>query len=462
MKKKIKNMNKFLKSILILTVLFSSPSFAGNSKLFSAGIPSLAPMLEDVTPAVVNIYTISETPQRNQLIDDPFLRKFFNIPGQQKSKKRNRSGLGSGVIINSKKGFVITNNHVIAKAKDIKVKLHDGREFKAVLVGADPASDIAIIKIPPENLQSIKFSDSEKLRVGDFVVAIGNPFGIGQTVTSGIVSALGRSGLGIEAYENFIQTDASINPGNSGGALVNLNGELVGINTAIIGSRGASAGSVGIGLAIPVNMALDITSQLLKYGEVKRGYLGVSAQNLTDDLSKAFGVETNRGAIITRVLEGSPADKSGIKVGDVVIKIDNKVIDNAASMRNKIGLLKINTIINIQINRKGKILTKKVKIVEPKKEKISNLKINPRLAGIVFGEIKKNMPEYGKINGIKIMKMKKDSKAFIYGIRPNDIILSVNNIPVQSVKDLEVAANNNDELILHVQRGNRTAFILLK
>ena len=462
MKQKIKNMNKFLKSILIFTVLFSSPSFAGNSKLFSAGIPSLAPMLEDVTPAVVNIYTISETPQRNLLIDDPFLRKFFNIPGQQKSKKRNRSGLGSGVIINSKKGFVITNNHVIAKAKDIKVKLHDGREFKAVLVGADPASDIAIIKIPPENLQSIKFSDSEKLRVGDFVVAIGNPFGIGQTVTSGIVSALGRSGLGIEAYENFIQTDASINPGNSGGALVNLNGELVGINTAIIGSRGASAGSVGIGLAIPVNMALDITSQLLKYGEVKRGYLGVSAQNLTDDLSKAFGVETNRGAIITRVLEGSPADKSGIKVGDVVIKIDNKVIDNAASMRNKIGLLKINTIINIQINRKGKILTKKVKIVEPKKEKISNLKINPRLAGIVFGEIKKNMPEYGKINGIKIMKMKKDSKAFIYGIRPNDIILSVNNIPVQSVKDLEVAANNNDDLILHVQRGNRTAFILLK
>ena len=462
MKQKNKNMNKFLKSILILTVLFSSPSFAGNSKLFSAGIPSLAPMLEDVTPAVVNIYTISETPQRNQLIDDPFLRKFFNIPGQQKSKKRNRSGLGSGVIINSKKGFVITNNHVIAKAKDIKVKLHDGREFKAVLVGADPASDIAIIKIPPENLQSIKFSDSEKLRVGDFVVAIGNPFGIGQTVTSGIVSALGRSGLGIEAYENFIQTDASINPGNSGGALVNLNGELVGINTAIIGSRGASAGSVGIGLAIPVNMALDITSQLLEYGEVKRGYLGVSAQNLTDDLSKAFGVGTNRGAIITRVQEGSPADKSGIKVGDVVIKIDNKVIDNAASMRNKIGLLKINTIINIQINRKGKILTKKVKIVEPKKEKISNLKINPRLAGIVFGEIKKNMPEYGKINGIKIMKMKKDSKAFIYGIRPNDIILSVNNIPVQSVKDLEVAANNNDELILHVQRGNRTAFILLK
>ena len=455
-------MNKLIKTILISTILLSSSVFSNNSKLFSSGVPSLAPMLENVTPAVVNIYTISESEQRNQLIDDPFLRKFFNIPNQQKSRKRNRSGLGSGVIINSKKGYVITNNHVIAKAKDIKVKLHDGREFKAKLVGADPASDIAIIQIKPENLTAIKFSNSEKLRVGDFVVAIGNPFGIGQTVTSGIVSALGRSGLGIEAYENFIQTDASINPGNSGGALVNLRGELVGINTAIIGSRGASAGSVGIGLAIPVNMALDITDQLLKYGEVKRGYLGVSAQNLTDDLSKAFGVETNRGAIITRVQKDSPADLSGIKVGDVVTKINNKAVENAASMRNKIGLLKINSTITLQINRKGKVLTKKVRIVEPDKAKIKNLKLNPRLSGVIFGDIKKNMPEYGKVNGIKIMKMRKDSKAFSVGIRPNDIVLSINNIPVQSLKDLEIVANNNDELVLHVQRQNRTAFILLK
>ncbi len=455
-------MNKLIKTILISTILLSSSVFSNNSKLFSSGVPSLAPMLENVTPAVVNIYTISESEQRNQLVDDPFLRKFFNIPNQQKSRKRNRSGLGSGVIINSKKGYVITNNHVIAKAKDIKVKLHDGREFKAKLVGADPASDIAIIQIKPENLTAIKFSNSEKLRVGDFVVAIGNPFGIGQTVTSGIVSALGRSGLGIEAYENFIQTDASINPGNSGGALVNLRGELVGINTAIIGSRGASAGSVGIGLAIPVNMALDITDQLLKYGEVKRGYLGVSAQNLTDDLSKAFGVETNRGAIITRVQKDSPADLAGIEVGDVVTKINNKAVENAASMRNKIGLLKINSTITLQINRKGKVLTKKVRIVEPDTAKIKNLKLNPRLSGVIFGDIKKNMPEYGKVIGIKIMKMRKDSKAFSVGIRPNDIVLSINNIPVQSLKDLEIVANNNDELVLHVQRQNRTAFILLK
>ena len=425
-------MDLLRKLILLSLMLFSTASLSNTSNLYSAGVPSLAPMLENVTPAVVNIYTISEVEGKNNYIDDPFLRKFFNIPDQQKSKKRNRSGLGSGVIIDSKKGYIITNNHVIAKAKDIKVKLHDGRELKATLVGSDPASDIAVIKIIANNLTSLNFSDSEKLRVGDFVVAIGNPFGIGQTVTSGIVSALGRSGLGIEAYENFIQTDASINPGNSGGALVNLKGELIGINTAIIGSKGSS-GSVGIGLAIPVNMALDVTEQLIKYGKVRRGYLGVSAQDLTSDLSKAFGINTSKGAIITRVQEGSPADIAGIKIGDVVLKINNEIIKNTSAMRNKIGLLKLNSTILMEINRKGKIITTNVKITEPK---------------------------YSKKDGIKI---KKNSRAYSIGIRKNDIILSINNIPVQKIKDLEIVSGENDsELIVHVQRGNRTAFLLLK
>ena len=450
------------KICIIIFMLISTTSFSNQSNLFSAGVPSLAPMLEDVTPAVVNIYTISETEEKTQQIDDPFLRKFFNIPGQQKSKKKNRAGLGSGVIINSKKGYIITNNHVIARAKDIKVKLQDGREFKATLVGSDPASDVAVIKISPDKLHAIQFSDSDKLRVGDFVVAIGNPFGIGQTVTSGIVSALGRSGLGIEAYENFIQTDASINPGNSGGALVNLKGELIGINTAIIGSRGGS-GSVGIGLAIPVNMALDITNQLIEYGKVRRGYLGVSAQDLTNDLSKAFGIKTNRGAIITQVLKDSPADLAGISIGDVVIKINNEDVQNASSMRNKIGLLKLNSIIKMEINRKGKIITTKVQITEPKMSKNDDIKINSRLQGIIFSRILENMPEYGKITGIKIIKMRKDSVAFSAGIRPNDIILSINNIPVQKIQDLEIVAGKNDsEIVVHVQRKNRTAFILLK
>ena len=455
------NINFFKKIVFSILIIFSTSSFSNESNLFSAGVPSLAPMLENITPAVVNIYTISETQEKSNYIDDPFLRKFFNIPGQQKLKKRNRSGLGSGVIIDNKKGYIITNNHVIAKAKDIKVRLHDGREFKASLVGADPASDIAVIKISPDNLKSLKFANSENLRVGDFVVAIGNPFGIGQTVTSGIVSALGRSGLGIEAYENFIQTDASINPGNSGGALVNLKGELVGINTAIIGSKGGS-GSVGIGLAIPVNMALDVTQQLLKYGKVRRGYLGVSAQDLTSDLSKAFGISTKRGAIITRVQEGSPAYVAGIRVGDVVVKINNQIIENTSAMRNKIGLLKLNSIISMQINRKGEIFNKKVKILEKKLSKKSGVKINTRLDGMRFSEITKNMPEYGKIAGIKINGIKKTSKAYSVGIRVNDIILSINNIPVQKIKDLEIVSGENDsELIVHVQRGSRTAFILL-
>ena len=455
-------MDRLRKFILLSLMLFSTASLSNTSNLYSAGVPSLAPMLENVTPAVVNIYTISEVEGKNNYIDDPFLRKFFNIPEQQQSKKRNRSGLGTGVIIDSKKGYIITNNHVIAKAKDIKVKLHDGRELKATLVGSDPASDIAVIKIIANNLTSLKFSDSEKLRVGDFVVAIGNPFGIGQTVTSGIVSALGRSGLGIEAYENFIQTDASINPGNSGGALVNLKGELIGINTAIIGSKGGS-GSVGIGLAIPVNMALDVTEQLIKYGKVRRGYLGVSAQDLTSDLSKAFGINTSKGAIITRVQEGSPADIAGIKIGDVVLKINNEIIKNTSAMRNKIGLLKLNSTILMEINRKGKIITTNVKITEPKYSKKDGIKINPRLQGIVFGEITKKMPEYGKISGIKIIKIRKNSRAYAIGIRKDDIILSINNIPVQKIKDLEIVSGENDsELIVHVQRGNRTAFLLLK
>ena len=448
--------------LLIILLLFSSVSFSNKSNLLSSGLPSLAPMLENVTPAVVNIYTINEVEEKNNQIDDLLYRKFFNIPGKQETRKRNRSGLGSGVIINKNKGYMITNNHVIAKAKDIKVKLQDGREFKATLVGSDPASDIAVIKIKAKKLKSLKFANSDKLRVGDFVVAIGNPFGIGQTVTSGIISALGRSGLGIEAYENFIQTDASINPGNSGGALVNLRGELVGINTAIIGSKGVS-GSVGIGLAIPVNMALDITEQLLKYGKVKRGYLGVSAQDLTTDLSKAFGINTYKGAIITRVTKGSPADKAGIKIGDVVTKINNENIENASSMRNKIGLLKINSSITMEINRKGKIFSTKVKILEPKISKKNKIKINPRLQGIVFSEIKKNMPEYGKVSGIKVLKISKDSKAYYIGIRKNDILLSINNIPVKKIKDLEIVAGVNDsELVVHVQRRNRTAFLLLK
>ena len=447
-----------LRHLILFCILFIQPVFAHDS---AQGIPSLAPMLENVTPAVVNIYTINQVRQNNSsLFEDRFLKEFFNSPGS-KANKKNRAGLGSGVIINSSKGLIITNNHVIAKATDIKVKLMDGREFKAEIVGTDPATDIAIIKINAKNLKSLKIANSNDLRVGDFVVAIGNPFGIGQTVTSGIISALGRSGLGIEAYEDFIQTDASINPGNSGGALVNLRGELIGINTAIIGSGGRNPGSIGIGLAIPANLAINISEQILKFGKVKRGILGVSAQDLTPNLAKAFGLTVRSGVLITEIRKNSSASKAGLKTGDVITAVDGKKVNKANDLRNIIGLTPVGQSLKFTVLRNKKTEFVKIEISENKE--LANLKINPRLEGISFKEIKKGMREYGIIEGLIVSTINKNSIAFRNGIRKNDIILSINNIAVKSIKDVqELSRKNKDQIVLNVRRGNRSAFILLR
>ncbi len=447
-----------LKHLIFFCIFSIQPVFAHDS---AQGIPSLAPMLENVTPAVVNIYTINQVRQNSsRIFEDRFLKEFFNSPGS-KANKKNRAGLGSGVIINSSKGLIITNNHVIAKATDIKVKLMDGREFKAEIVGTDPATDIAIIKINAKNLKSLKIANSNDLRVGDFVVAIGNPFGIGQTVTSGIISALGRSGLGIEAYEDFIQTDASINPGNSGGALVNLRGELIGINTAIIGSGGRNPGSIGIGLAIPANLAINISEQILKFGKVKRGILGVAAQDLTPNLAKAFGLTVRSGVVITEIRKNSSASKAGLKTGDVITAVDGKRVNRANDLRNIIGLTPVGQSLKFTILRNKKTKFIEIKISENKE--LANLKINPRLEGISFKEIKKGMREYGIIEGLIISKINKNSIAFRNGIRKNDIILSINNIAVKSIKDVqELSRKNKDQIVLNVRRGNRSAFILLR
>ena len=442
-----------LRHLILFFILFIQPVFAHDS---AQGIPSLAPMLENVTPAVVNIYTINQVRQNNSsLFEDRFLKEFFNSPGS-KANKKNRAGLGSGVIINSSKGLIITNNHVIAKATDIKVKLMDGREFKAEIVGTDPATDIAIIKINAKKLKSLKIANSNDLRVGDFVVAIGNPFGIGQTVTSGIISALGRSGLGIEAYEDFIQTDASINPGNSGGALVNLRGELIGINTAIIGSGGRNPGSIGIGLAIPTNLAINISEQILKFGKVKRGILGVSAQDLTPNLAKAFGLTVRSGVLITEIRKNSSASKAGLKTGDVITAVDSKKVNKANDLRNIIGLTPVGQSLKFTVLRNKKTEFIKIKISENKE--LANLKINPRLEGISFKEIKKGMREYGIIEGLIVSTINKNSIAFRNGIRKNDIILSINNIAVKSIKDVqelyEVIRNSNAIFIMNNNNEN--------
>jgi Do/DeqQ family serine protease len=302
--------------------------------------PSLAPMLKQVNPAVVNISTYSTRESSyNPLLNDPFFRKFFNIPDQQPEQQvpsKRQQSAGSGVIVDAGDGIVMTNYHVVRNADEVNVSLVDGRNYEARIVGTDPELDIAILEIDADDLTEVSFADSNLLEVGDFVVAIGNPFGLGQTVTTGVVSALGRSGLGIEGYENFIQTDASINPGNSGGALVNLKGELVGINTAIISPAG---GNVGIGFAIPVNMANASMQQIIEYGEVRRGQIGIGIQDITPDLRDAFDLAKGQfGVLVTNVIEGSPAADAGIKSGDIIIEADGKTTSSTRKSATRYGL----------------------------------------------------------------------------------------------------------------------------
>jgi len=331
---------------LLLAMFFSGAQAAIPDAVDGQPLPSLAPILERVTPAVVNISTRGVMHERNPLMEDPFFRRFFDIP--ETNAAPTPQSLGSGVIVDAKRGLVITNNHVIENAAEILVTLSDGRETLAKVIGTDPQADIAIIEINETDLSELTWADSTALRVGDFCIAIGNPFGLGQTVTSGIVSALGRSGLGIEDFEDFIQTDASINPGNSGGALINLHGELIGINTAIVGPSG---GNVGIGFAIPSNMASDILEQLVEFGEVKRGALGIVAQPLTPELARAFGVNSRYGVIIGRIRADSPADKAGLQVGDVITAIDGRPVRDIRGVKNRIGLVRLGQRLQLQVQR---------------------------------------------------------------------------------------------------------------
>lgn len=422
-------------------------------------LPSLAPMLESVTPAVVNVATEGRIQlQQNPLFADPFFRRFFNVPDQPIERKT--QSLGSGVIVDAKRGLVLTNNHVIANAVQITVTLRDGRHLDAEVIGTDPEADVAVIKIPADKLTSLKTADSDQLRVGDFVVAIGNPFGLGQTVTSGIISALGRSGLGIEGYEDFIQTDASINPGNSGGALVNLNGELIGINTAIFSQNG---GNIGIGFAIPINMALGIMEQLLETGEVRRGYLGLYAQDLSPELAEAFGLARQSGAIVNRVLENSPAEKAGLKTGDIIIRIDGKPIRNSSDVRNQIGLRRIGEKVVFDILRDGKTINIAVEIVAGKEDLGTPSAVNPRLEGMTVGDIKPDHPLYGKMEGVVIAGVQRGSPAWRSGMREGDVITSVNNAPINNLQDFLTAVDKREgSLVLRIVRGNAAAFIVIK
>lgn len=424
-------------------------------------VPSLAPMLEKVTPAVVNISTEGHVELKsNPLFNDPFFRRFFNVPDMPRERKT--QSLGSGVIVDAARGLVLTNNHVIANADQISVRLTDGRRFSAKLVGSDPETDVAVIQIKATGLVGLPLADSDRLRVGDFVVAIGNPFGLGQTVTSGIVSALARSGLGITGYEDLIQTDASINPGNSGGALVNLRGELVGINTAIYSQSG---GNIGIGFAIPMNMANQVMEQLVKYGDISRGYLGAEMQNLDPDLAAAFGLEGHNGAVLVNILDGSPAEKAGLRAGDVVTAVNGKRVRDAADLRNHIGLMRVGDPVELQILRDSKPLTVRAKVGtrEPATASAPNGVRNPRMAGVSVADIPQDSPAFGRINGVAVTRVANGTPAWKAGLRAGDIILSVNREEVMDVESfVELIGASRGQLLLGVMRGNRTAMLVIK
>jgi len=452
-----------IRAFFILWLAISSTWAALPLTVDGQPLPSLAPMLERVTPAVVNIATRGQVKRRIELplSNDPFIQRFFDIPTIERTQET--SSLGSGVIVDAEQGYILTNDHVIQDAYQITVTLTDGRELNAEIIGRDEATDIAVIQIAADNIQAVALSDSSKVRVGDFVVAIGNPFGLGQTVTSGIVSALGRSGLGIESYEDFIQTDASINLGNSGGALVNLRGELVGINTAIFGSGDGNPGSIGIGFAIPINMAHDIMLQLTEHGEVKRGRFGAQGQDLTPQLAQAFGIPLNNGFIVTQIESGSPAASSGLEVGDVIVTANGRKIRSAADMHNLVGLLRLGQSVDLKLFRQSKTMNLTAVIKPIDIAYIDGSKLHEKLAGAKIGEIRETKLQQGLVEYLQVHEVEQGSKAAQAGIYPGDIFYSLNKQRIKNFNQAsQVIEDNRSGLILTIHRGSRELFLLIK
>jgi serine protease Do len=469
---------------LALSPLSASAAETASSATTAQQMPSLAPMLEKVMPSVVSINvegsTTVNTPRmgRNfqQFFGDnsPFCQDgspFQNSPfcqgggqggqggpgapgGNGGSQQEKFMALGSGVIIDAAKGYVVTNNHVVDKASTIKISLSDGRKFDAKVVGKDPRSDIALIQIQdPKNLTAIKLADSDALRVGDYTVAIGNPFGLGETVTSGIVSALGRSGLNVENYENFIQTDAAINRGNSGGALVNLNGELIGINTAILAPDG---GNIGIGFAIPSNMVKSLTEQMVKYGQVKRGELGIMGTELSSDLAKAMKVDAQRGAFVSQVLPNSSAAKAGIKAGDVITSLNGKPISSFSALRAQVGTMPVGSKIALGLVRDGKPVNVSLELQQSSQTQVDSSSIFNGIDGA-------EMSNKGADKGVVVSSIKPGTQAAQIGLKKGDVIVGANQQPVKNIADLrKLLESKPSVLALNIQRGDSTIYLLMQ
>ncbi|MEP9054257.1 serine endoprotease DegQ [Enterobacter hormaechei] len=455
----MKKKNQLLSALALSVGLSLSASFPASAALPSQvpgqeAIPSLAPMLEKVLPAVVSVQ-VEGTARQSQRIPEE-LKKYFgeDAPDQQAQPFE---GLGSGVIIDAAKGYILTNNHVISQADKISVQLNDGREFDAKLIGGDDQSDIALLQVQnPSNLTQIAIADSDKLRVGDFAVAVGNPFGLGQTATSGIVSALGRSGLNLEGLENFIQTDASINRGNSGGALLNLNGDLIGINTAILAPGG---GSIGIGFAIPSNMAKTLSQQLIQFGEVKRGLLGIKGMEMSADIAKAFKLNVQRGAFVSEVLPNSGSAKAGVKSGDIIVSLNDKPLSSFAELRSRIATTEPGAKVKLGLIREGKPLTVEVTLDKSTSSSASAEQISPALQGATLsdGQLKNGT------KGITVTTVEKSSPAAQAGLHQDDVIVGVNRTRVQSIAEMRKVLESKPAVIaLQIIRGNDTLYILLR
>ena len=418
-------------------------------------LPSLAPMLERVTPAVVNISTVTRIEvETHPLLRDPFFRYFFELP--RKRRERENQSLGSGVIVDVERGIVLTNHHVVDQADAIDVRLRDGRELKADLVGSDPETDIAVLRISAQNLTAVALGDSDDLRVGDFVVAIGSPFGLSHTVTSGIVSALGRSGLGIEGFESFIQTDASINPGNSGGPLVDLHGRLVGINTAILAPSG---GNVGIGFAIPVAMVRTVADQLLKHGEVRRGLLGVAVQDLTPELARALATENAEGAVVSRVDPGSAATAAGLRPGDLIVAVNGRPVTGAGALKAHIGLLRIGTPLELELIRNGARIQLKSTVTDPYAGYVEGRRLSPLLKGAKLGDRIEDT-DGNRSFAVVVGTVDKGSPAWSTGLQEGDLLLEANQQRVRNLEELGRVLRRAWTLVsLKIRRGDRTILL---
>jgi Do/DeqQ family serine protease len=449
----------FALAAILATAVIAPPAPAAMPAMVGdTPVPSLSPIVKKVSPTVVNIATrgtIRDRGPQNPLLDDPFFRRFFDVPPDSGPRERPFQSAGSGVIFDAKSGYIVTNAHVVENASEITVTLQDGRDLKAEVVGSDEPSDVAVLKVKSDStLVQIGLGDSAKVEVGDFVLAIGNPFGLQHTVTSGIISGLSRSGINPDGYEDFIQTDASINPGNSGGALVNLRGELIGINTAILSRSG---GNIGIGFAIPVNMAHSVMDQLIKYGSVKRGQLGVSMYTVTPDIAHSLGLPNALGALVSQVVDGSPADKAGIHTGDVITSVNGQAVKSNSELRNSIGLMRVGDKVEIGLLRDGKPL----KVTAVIADTTATTQAGPveSIHKAFEGATLADAPDGG---GALVKSVEPGSAAAQSGLRNNDVIVGANRGRVTNLQQLRERAKGNSVLVLEVRRGNGILIIPLR